>query len=136
MIMKKLVKVTLSVILVMLVLSASAMDGRQEKIVSKNREAVENAAPDDWYTLAYSAKKCLEKNVNCKEVAVWIDKSLAIKETAYNLEVKGDYYVANKLNEEALKYYVKAVSLASENNNFDTDDLQRKIAKLIDLPTT
>ena len=134
--MKKLVKVTLSVILAFLVLSANAMDGREEKIVSKNREAVENAAPDDWYTLAYSAKKCLDKKVNCKEVATWIDRSLAIKETSYNLEVKGDYYVANKLNEEALRCYVKAVSLATENNNFDSGDLQKKIAKLIDLPTT
>ncbi|MFC2126460.1 hypothetical protein ACFLU5_16845 [Bacteroidota bacterium] len=134
--MKKLAKVTLSVILAVLVISASAMDGRDEKIVTKNRESVENAAPDDWYTLAFSAKKCLDKKVNCKEVATWIDRSLAIKETSYNLEVKGDYYVANKLDEEALKCYIKAVSLASENNNFDTGDLQKKIAKIIDLPTT
>ena len=134
--MKKLANVTLSVVLSLLVLSASANNGRDEKIVSKNREAIENAAPDDWYTLAYSAKKCLDKKVNCKEVATWIDESLAIKETSYNLEVKGDYYVVNKLNEEAVKCYIKAMSLASDNNNFESADLQKKIAKIIDLPTT
>ena len=134
--MKNLVKVTLPVFLALMVISASAMDDREEKIVSKYRGDVENAAPDDWYTLAHSAKKCLDKKVNCKEVADWIDRSLAIKETPYNLEVKGDYYVANKLNDEAIKFYVKAVSLATQNNNFDTADLQKKIAKLIDLPTT
>jgi len=134
--MKKLANVTLSVLLSLLVLSASADNGRDEKIVSKNRDAIENAAPDDWYTLAYSAKKCLEKNVNCKEVANWIDKSLSIKETSYNLEVKGDYYVVNKLNAEAVTCYVKAIQLASENNDFDTGDLQKKIAKIMNLPTT
>lgn len=134
--MKKLANVTLLSFLSLLVISASAMDSRDEKIVSKNREAIENAAPDDWYTLASCAKKCLDRNVNCKEVSTWIDKSLDIKETTYNLEVKGDYFVANKLNDEALKCYIKAMTLASENNNFKTEDLQRKIAKIIDLSTT
>ena len=134
--MKKLVKITLPVFLTLLVISANAMDGRDEKIVKKNREAVENAAPDDWYTLAYSAKRCLDKNVNSKEVAAWIERSLAVKETSYNMEVKGDYFVVNKLNEEALKCYIKALSLASDNNNFESGDLQKKIAKIIDLPTT
>ena len=134
--MKKLAKVTLSVFLTLLVISESAKEDRNEKIVSKNRDAVENAAPDDWYTLAYCAKTCIDKKVNSKEVATWIEKSLAIKETAYNMEVKGDYFVVNKLNDEALKCYIKAISLASENNNFESADLQKKIAKIIDLPTT
>ena len=79
--------------------------GYGDKTSDKARTAVENAAPDDWKTYAKSAQKCIRKKVNLKEAATWIDKSLSIKETAYNLEVKGDYYAAMNLPEKAIEMY-------------------------------
>ena len=135
--MKNLVSISLSALLVLVMFSAYANNDRTEKIVSKHRDAVENAAPDDWYTLAFSAQQCLEKKANCKEVANWIDKSLSIKVTPYNLEVKGDYYMINRLNDKALECYLQVFKLEKEkDNNFDGTVLQKKIAKIIDLPTT
>lgn len=135
--MKNLAKFISPILVLLFIPTVFASDGRSEKIVSKYRDAVENAAPDDWYTLAYSAKQCLDRKVNCKEVASWIDKSLAIKTTPYNLEVKGDYYVMNRLNDEALECYLEAFNMEKEkDNNYDGAELQKKIAVIIDLPTT
>lgn len=111
-----------------------AIDGKEDKIVNKYKEIVDNASPDDWFTLAESADKCLKKNINRKEIAAWLDKSLSIKETPYNLEVKGDYYMINNLPEKAGKFYLKAIQIGSEeDSNFDSSNLQEKIAEIIKL---
>ena len=86
------------------------------KTVSKARLAVEEAAPDDWHTYAESAEKCMKKKVNLKEAKVWLDKSLEIQETPYNLAVMGDYYHMNALPEQALEYYVKSLRLGLEQD--------------------
>jgi hypothetical protein len=102
-----------------------------DKTTLKAREAVENASPDDWKTLAQSAEKCMKKNVNLKEAAAWLDKSLKIKEDPYNLRVKGDYFQLNNLPEQALEYYIKSIraGLASDINYVD-HDTQKKIAEI------
>ena len=105
-------------------------DKKNNKIVLKARAAVEEASPDDWHTLAESADKMFQKKLNLKEAASWIDRSLEIKETAYNLEVKGDYYVINKLPEEALKYYVKSIALGQRDASFNAGRVQDKIMKI------
>ena len=103
----------------------------EEKVINKAREAVESASPDDWYTYAKAAKSCFAKKVNLKEAAEWIDQSIEIKETAFNLEIKGDYYAMNRLPRKALEYYTKAAQVGkSEDFNFDTSGLQKKIAKI------
>mgnify|MGYP001823114341 CR=1 FL=1 len=86
------------------------------KTVSKARLAVEEAAPDDWHTYAESAEKCMKKKVNLKEAKVWLDRSLDIQETPYNLAVMGDYYQMNALPEQALEYYVKSLRLGLEQD--------------------
>lgn len=111
-----------------------ARDGKDDKVIHKYQEIVDNASPDDWYTLARSADMCLKKNINRKEVAEWIDQSLSIRETPYNLEVKGDYYRINHLPEKAGQCYLKAIQLGSENDSdFDVKSLQTKIAEVINL---
>ncbi|GAB4334828.1 MAG: hypothetical protein OHK0038_12280 [Flammeovirgaceae bacterium] len=107
---------------------ASAND---DKLVEKARTAVSSASPDDWYTLASWAEKCIKKGVNLKEAAEWLDKSISIKETAYNLSVKGDYYVANKLPEKALETYIRSIELGRTDEEFDMQAVQNKITKLI-----
>jgi len=88
----------------------------ENKTVEKARLAVEEAAPDDWYTYAEAAQKCMKKKLNLKEAKVWLQRSLDIKETPYNLSVMGDYYNMNKLPEKALEYYVKSLRLGLEQD--------------------
>ena len=105
-------------------------DKKNNKIVLKARAAVDDASPDDWRTLAESADKMFQRKLNLKEAASWIDRSLEIKETAYNLEVKGDYYVINNLPEEAIKYYVKSIALGQQDASFNAGRVQDKITKI------
>lgn len=86
------------------------------RTVEKARLAVEEAAPDDWFTYAESAEKCMKKKVNLKEAKQWLDKSLKIQGTPYNLAVMGDYYNMNKLPEKALEYYVKSLRVGMEQD--------------------
>lgn len=102
-----------------------------DKLVEKARTAVAIAEPDDWFTLASWAEKCIKKEVNLKEAGEWLDRSIAIRETAYNYSVKGDYYVATKQYEKALQAYVRSLELANKDDEFDVATVQSKIAKLV-----
>ena len=103
---------------------------KTSKIVLKARDAVSNAATDDWYTLAMSAEKCVAKETNLEEAVQWLHKSLEIRETAINLEVMGDYYMAVDSPKEAISYYVKSMSAGKANDfYFDGSSLQAKIAE-------
>ena len=105
---------------------------RADKVTQKAREAVANASPDDWYTLAESAKKCMDNGVNLKEAAVWLDQSIAIKETSYNLKLKGDYYLSNRLPERALDYYSKSIRVGKLTDPSYMDaDTQDKIVSIV-----
>lgn len=103
-----------------------------DKTTEKAREAVQNASPDDWYTLAKSAEKCIDKGVNLKEAIQWLDQSLAIKETPFNLKVKGDYYVQSRLPEKALEYYSKSIRVGKlDDPSYMDAETQEKILKLV-----
>lgn len=113
--------------------SVEDKDGEEkaDKVTIKARELVNEAAPDDWMTYAKAAEKCINKGVNLKEAAQWLDTSIDIKETAYNLELKGDYYVRNNLPDKALEYYVKTLKVGKEQDfNFDARGIQKKIADI------
>jgi tetratricopeptide (TPR) repeat protein len=103
-----------------------------EKTTEKAREAVENAGPHDWYTLAASAEKCFKKKVNLKEASEWLDQSLEIAQMPYNLELKGDYYIVNKLPEQALEFYLRAINVMKEQDGkADVSKIQKKISEII-----
>lgn len=103
-----------------------------DRTTERARQAVEQASPDDWHTLAKSAKQCIAKGVNLKEAAGWLNQSLAIKETAYNLQVQGDYYVKNQLPDRALESYSKSIRVGRLNDPSYADaDTQDKIVKLV-----
>jgi len=104
---------------------------KTNKTTLKARQAVEQASPEDWLALAESADMCFRKNVNLKEAAEWIDRSIAIKETSFNLEVKGDYYLVSNLPDEALEFYVESMKKGhEEGSTFDSGRIQEKIAKI------
>jgi len=111
-------------------------DGKNGKIMAKYRDIVQESAPDDWHTLASCAEQCIKKNIVNKEVAEWIDKSLEIKKSSYNLEIKGDYYMKNKLPEKAGEFYLEAIKIGlEEEKNFDSSGLQTKIARIMNMET-
>ncbi len=120
------------VALVMSVSVSSFAATHIDRTTEKARIAVENASPDDWYTLAKAAKQCLDKGVNMKEAAHWLDQSLAIQETEYNLTVKGDYYMQNRLPEKALECYSKSIRVAKLTNpDYLNQETQDKILLII-----
>ena len=99
-----------------------------DKAITKAKNAVEQASPDDWKTLEESARTCIRKGKNMKEAAAWIDASMAIKATPSNLELKGDYFMKNNLPEKALSFYVQSSkTLKEENANNSTVHLEKKI---------
>jgi hypothetical protein len=111
----------------LLVFSVSA-SSQDSKAVQKAKEKVENAAPDDWETYAKGAEVLIRKNTNMKEASEWLDKSIEIKATSFNLELKGDYYMANNLPEKAMELYIMALKKGKEEDkNFRSLYLQEKI---------
>jgi hypothetical protein len=131
----KTIKTSVSFALTMVVLASSFAFGRvEDRTTEKTREAVENASPHDWYTLATSAEKCFKKKVNLKQASDWLDQSLAIAQTPFNLELKGDYFIDNKLPNRALDYYVRAMNAMKESDGkADITKLQKKISKIINI---
>lgn len=123
------------VMLIFFALSLNVSFARvNDRTTDKTRDAVENAGPDDWYTLAISAEKCFEKKVNLKEAAKWLDQSLEIAETPFNLELKGDYYVKNQLPDKALEYYVRTMNTIKANDGeAEVTHIQKKIAEIINI---
>ena len=129
---QKLNKLGTAVLCFMLMISSISYAKVDEKTTEKTRDAVENAGPDDWYTLAVSAEKCFKKKVNLKEASEWLDLSLEIAQTPFNLELKGDYYVSNKLPDKAIEYYVRTINTMKEQDkDADVSKVQKKIAKII-----
>lgn len=123
--------ILLSFVSASLATAGSKDEGKEDKTTVKMRESVANASPDDWHTFAEAAEKCIMKGVNLKEASEWLDKSLSIRECSYNLVVKGDYYKVNRLPEQALAYYVKALQAGkTENPDFDPSAIQKKIAEI------
>jgi len=105
-----------------------------KKTTEKARTAVEEAAPDDWQTYAESAEICMKKKVNLAEAKQWLEKSLEIRETPYNLAVMGDYYQMNKLPNQALEYYVKSLRVGLEQDINYSDPVTH--AKMMKVRTT
>ncbi len=124
----------LTLALATLFLSVGTFAGNKtdnNKTTIKARQAVEEAAPDDWYTFANSADRCIRKKVNLAEAKTWLQKSLDIKETPYNLAVMGDYYNLNNLPEKALDYYVKSLRVGlQEDINYKDVVTHEKMMKV------
>lgn len=105
-----------------------------DRTTEKTRDAVESASPDDWYTLAISAEKCFDKKVNMIEAAKWLDQSLKIAETPFNLELKGDYFNKNSLPDKALEYYVRTmITIKAIDGEGEVTHIQKKISQIINL---
>jgi hypothetical protein len=58
------------------------------RVLAAARVSVAEAKPDDGRTPLRAALFCIENAVNLDEAAVWIEKSIAVKETMFNLATK------------------------------------------------
>ena len=60
-----------AMVLAVLIFSGPARAGdltdNENRTAEKARVAVNNAGPDDWYTLANAAEKCIKKKVNLEK---------------------------------------------------------------------
>lgn len=132
--LKNYLSVAFCLSLLTLLSSSTFANETEDKTTLKAREAVENASPDDWMVYATSAEKCLKKNVNLKEAAEWIDKSISIKESPYNLKLKGMYYEKNNLPKKALEYYVRSLRVGLESDiNYTDEKTQMKVKELLEI---
>ena len=112
----------------MLISTSTFAYGVKDKAVEKATAAVENAAPDDWKTLASQADFLIRKDAGLSSAKQWLEKSLEIKEDTYNLEVMGDYYMSSNLPAKAIAYYVKSIDKKREGNQTaDTREIQEKV---------
>ncbi len=129
--MKNLKSTVAMVFAMVMFLSVSSFATNTDKVITKAREMVKEAAPDDWQTLAAAAALCVRKDVNLTEAKTWFEKSLSIKENSKAFEVAGDYYSKNNLYDKAIEHYVKSMLVAKQNNvNANTQSLESKIAKV------
>lgn len=120
----------LSTLVLALLISVASMtaEAKNDKTVAKARIAVENASPDDWKTYAKSAQQLIRKKSSMTEAKQWIEKSISIRETPFNLEVFGDYYVANNVPRKASEYYVKSMTkMREETPGCDISEIQSKV---------
>lgn len=125
----KTLKTTLGIFSLLMILSLSAL-AVESNAIRKAKEAVA-AEPSDWKVLAKSAKICFNKNENTSEALNWINRSIEIKKTPENLEIKADYLLSQNQKREALLLYTEAVSVGrSANIHFDSSKLQAKIWEL------
>ncbi|MFN0050133.1 MAG: hypothetical protein ACKVOU_13505 [Cytophagales bacterium] len=127
--MKNIVKIALFA----LVFTSSQAFARtkDDKATLKSRQIVENATPDDWKALADAAAICVAQKTNLTQASEWLTKSLSIKESAYNLEIKGDYLLLSNQPTEAIAVYIKAMqSGLNLEKGFEVKNLQEKIAAL------
>ncbi|HZX75420.1 MAG TPA: hypothetical protein VFE57_13425 [Cyclobacteriaceae bacterium] len=123
--------VVLGLIVLASVSSVAWASTGEDRTTDKARAEVAKASADDWQTLAANAEKCFRRKVNMREASEWLDKSLQITESRYNLELKGDYYNLNNLPEKAVDYYIKAIEVAqSSRSTSEVIEIQHKIAKI------
>ena len=125
---KKLSSLSLALIISLASLRSQA---KNNKTVDKARTAVENASPDDWKTYAKSVQTLIRKKTNLADVKMWIEKSISIRETSFNLEVFGDYYVMNNMPFMASTYYIKSLKkMRAEIPGCDISKIQAKVVAL------
>lgn len=115
------------VLLSTLAVQAGDLSGK-DKVLNKARKAVESNFDNNWKVFAQSASMVIEKGVGLEEAKSWLEASLQIQKTPYNLEVMGDYFLATGDNKSAIKYYYESLVLLKESTmDPDTENLQAKI---------
>jgi len=76
------------------------------KVLAAARKAV-----DDWRLPYRAATFCLDNNVNLAEARVWMNKSVAMKETMYNLAGQARFLALDGKKADAIALATKAITV-------------------------
>ena len=82
-----------------------------DKVLTEARKAIAVAKPDDWRTSYRAAAFCLDNNVNLPEARTWLAKSVAVKETMYNLAGQARFLALDGKKAEAIALAKKAIAV-------------------------
>jgi hypothetical protein len=103
------------------------------QFLSKAKEAVAGAKPDDWRTPLTAARYLYENKYALADAAAFLDKSLGVKETFGNLSVKARVLADGGKKKEAVATAEKAIAAgkAAEPKPAPeaVDELQKNIAE-------
>jgi len=80
--------------------------GTIDKVLAAARKAI-----DDWRLPYRAATFCLDNNVNLAEARGWMDKSIAMKETMYNLAGKARFLALDGKKADAIALAKKAIAV-------------------------
>ncbi|HVN74899.1 MAG TPA: DUF2911 domain-containing protein [Thermoanaerobaculaceae bacterium] len=81
------------------------------KVLAAARKAIAEAKPDDWRTSYRAAAFCLDNNVNLDEARTWLAKSVAVKETMYNLAGQARFLALAGKKADAIALAKKAIAV-------------------------
>jgi hypothetical protein len=81
------------------------------KVLAAARKAIADAKPDDWRTSYRAAAFCLDNNVNLDEARTWLAKSVAVKETMYNLAGQARFLALDGKKADAIALAKKAITV-------------------------
>jgi hypothetical protein len=81
------------------------------KVLAAARKAVAEAKPDDWRTPYRAAAFCLDNNVDLADAKAWLAKSVAVKETMYNLAGQARMLAMDGKKADAITLAKKAVAV-------------------------
>ena len=82
-----------------------------DKVLTQARKAIADAKPDDWRTSYRAAAFCLDNNVDLPEARTWLAKSVAVKETMYNLAGQARFLALDGKKAEAVALAKKAIAV-------------------------
>lgn len=101
------------------------------QFLSNAKEAVAKASSDDWRTPLTAARYLYENKYAQPDAAVFLAKSLSIKETFANLSTKADVLAREGKNKEAVATAQKALALKEADPKPSAQavaDLEKKVA--------
>jgi hypothetical protein len=91
------------------------------KVLPQVRAAVAEAKADDARTPLQAAMFCLDNNVNLDEVGTWIERSITIKESMYNVLAKARLQAAQGKKADAIATAKRAIAVGkAASPNADT----------------
>lgn len=85
----------------------------EKKAYQNIKQALAQAAPDDWYIWTQCAEYMLPRKQYHEEALQWINKSIEIKENFFNSWVKAKLYALNNEYQVAADITAKAIKLGS-----------------------
>jgi hypothetical protein len=102
-----------------------------DKALASARAAMSALAADDHQTAYRSASFAFQNNVAADEARQWVDKSIAIKETWFNLRLKADMLAKEGKTADAITFAQRAVATgkAADANPDELARIEKQITE-------